>query len=30
MARSDQVRYQLFLPKAVSDRFERLAAALER
>ena len=27
MARSDQVRYQLFLPKAVSDRFERLAAA---
>lgn len=27
MRKSDQVRYQLFLPKAVSDRFEQLAAA---
>ena len=27
MGRSDQVRYQLFLPKAVAERFERLAAA---
>jgi hypothetical protein len=27
MRRSDQIRYQLFLPKAVSDRFEQLAAA---
>lgn len=26
MGRSDQVRYQLFLPKAVAERFERLAA----
>lgn len=25
--RSDQVRYQLFLPKAVAERFEKLAAA---
>ena len=27
MRRSDTVRYQLFLPKAVSERFEQLAAA---
>ncbi len=27
MGRSDQVRYQLFLPRAVSERFEQLAAA---
>jgi len=27
MARTDQVRYQLFLPKAVAERFEKLAAA---
>lgn len=27
MARTEQVRYQLFLPKAVSERFEKLAAA---
>lgn len=27
MARSGQVRYQLFLPKAVAERFEKLAAA---
>ena len=27
MGRSDQVRYQLFLPKAVATRFEQLAAA---
>ena len=27
MRTSDQVRYQLFLPKAVSERFEQLAAA---
>lgn len=27
MRRSDQVRYQLFLPKTVAERFERLAAA---
>ena len=27
MRKSDQVRYQLFLPKAVADRFEKLAAA---
>jgi hypothetical protein len=27
MRKSDQVRYQLFLPKAVSERFEQLAAA---
>ena len=27
MGTSDQVRYQLFLPKAVAERFERLAAA---
>ena len=27
MSRSDQVRYQLFLPKGVSERFEQLAAA---
>ena len=27
MARSDRVRYQLFLPKAVAERFERLAEA---
>lgn len=27
MRRSEQVRYQLFLPKAVADRFEQLAAA---
>jgi DNA-binding transcriptional MocR family regulator len=27
MARSEQVRYQLFLPKAVAERFEKLAAA---
>lgn len=27
MRQSDQVRYQLFLPKGVSDRFEQLAAA---
>ena len=27
MGKFDQVRYQLFLPKAVADRFERLAAA---
>jgi hypothetical protein len=26
MKRSDQVRYQLFLPRAVSERFEALAA----
>jgi hypothetical protein len=25
MARSEQVRYQLFLPKAVAERFEKLA-----
>lgn len=27
MRRSEQVRYQLFLPKPVADRFEQLAAA---
>ncbi len=27
MRKSDQIRYQLFLPKAVSERFEQLAAA---
>ena len=27
MNRSDQVRYQLFLPRAVATRFEQLAAA---
>lgn len=27
MRKSEQVRYQLFLPKAVADRFEQLAAA---
>jgi hypothetical protein len=27
MRKSDQVRYQLFLPKAVAERFEKLAAA---
>lgn len=27
MRKSDQVRYQLFLPKAVATRFEQLAAA---
>lgn len=27
MRTSDQVRYQLFLPKAVSERFEQLATA---
>ena len=27
MRKSDQVRYQLFLPRAVSERFEQLAAA---
>ena len=27
MHKSDQVRYQLFLPKAVATRFEQLAAA---
>jgi predicted DNA-binding protein len=26
MARSDRIRYQLFLPKALSERFEALAA----
>jgi len=27
MRRSEQVRYQLFLPKTVADRFEQIAAA---
>ena len=27
MRKSDQVRYQLFLPQPVSERFEQLAAA---